>query len=113
VCGKGTDSAMFGVVGQKYYGLNTFVTKDWDKAKILLKKNKPLIAYTHPSENGHFSKSSGHYVVFGVMSNLGCYLANISSIIFCFVCLFSPLCSLVNSFKWEQYPSSELVVLGI
>ena len=55
---------MFGVVGQKYYGLNTFVTKDWDKAKILLKKNKPLIAYTHPSENGHFSKSSGHYVVF-------------------------------------------------
>jgi len=52
-------------------------------------------------------------VFFGVMSNLGCYLANISSIIFRFVCLFSPLCSLVNSFKWEKYPSSELVVLGI
>ena len=47
------------------------------------------------------------------MSNLGCYLANISSIILRFVSLFSPLCSLVNSFKWEKYPSNEFVVLGM
>ena len=61
---NGTHSDMFSAVGQKYYGLDTYVTKNWNKAKSLLKQNKPLIAYTHPTDNGHFSKKSGHYVIF-------------------------------------------------
>lgn len=61
---NGTDAKMFSMVGEKYYGLATYYTSNWDKAKIILKHKLPVIAYTKKNDTGYFSHTSNHFVVF-------------------------------------------------